>query len=215
MRGPGHSPTDRDVPTPEKRERTALRPHGGHPDVSMSDLNADELQPVGGSWNGMLFENPISGYPLALSWTFTIEFAEVDRDYGSVSPSLSIDWVPSVASSWNEMAGQSFSGRSFAAPIETSLYFFEHYRFDHVDLAIESQTLDELTVHAAASGDIDGLGLAEVSTRAALSFAGIYVQTKATGVDRDAATALLARFVDIDGLQPSSRGHNVIFERLS
>lgn len=179
----------------------------------MGDLDADELRPVGGSWNGLLFENPISGYPLALSWTFSIEFAEVDRDYGSVSPSLSIDWVPSAASSWNEMVGQSFRGRSFADPIETSLYFFEHYRFDHVDLAIESQTLDELTVHAAAGGDIDGLGLAEVSARAALSFAGIYVQTEATGVDTDAAAALLARFVDIDALQPRSRGYNVIFER--
>lgn len=181
----------------------------------MSDLRTDELRPVGGSWHGLLFENPVSGYPLALSWTFSIEFVEVDRDYGSVSPSLSIDWVPSAASSWNEMAGQSFSGRSFADPIETSLYFFEHYRFDHVDLAIESQTLDELTVHAAARGDIDALGLAEVSARSTLSFAGIYVQTEATGVDTAAATALLARFVDVEGLQPTSRGHNVIFERRS
>src|SRR5688500_3900064 len=47
---------------------------GGHHDVSVSDLNADELQPVGGSWSGLLFENPVSGYALALSWTFDIEF---------------------------------------------------------------------------------------------------------------------------------------------
>lgn len=180
----------------------------------MSDLSADELRPVGGTWNGLLFENPVSGYPLALSWTFSIDFDEVARDYGSVSPSLSIDWVSAGSSSWKRMEGRSFSGRSFADPIESSLYFFEHYRLDHVELVVESQTSIELTVEAVASGDLDGLGLAEVSARAELRFAGIYVQTETTGVDVEAATALLARFVDVDGLRPEPRGHNVIFEML-
>lgn len=180
----------------------------------MSDLALDELRPIGGTWNGLLFENPVSGYPLSLSWTFSIDFDEIARDYGKVSPSLTIDWVPVGSSSWKRMAGQSFIGRSFADPIESSLYFFQHYRLDHVELSIENQVSNELTVGAVAGGDIDGLGLPEVSARAVLRFAGIYVQTEATGVDVDAAAALLAGFVEVDGLQPTPRGHNVLFEML-
>jgi hypothetical protein len=160
-----------------------------------------------------LLENPTSGYPLTLSWTFTISFEEVVRDYGAVSPELTIDWAPAGALGWRSMAGQRFSASTFADPIEASLYFFEHYRYDHAEVVVGDQHHGALQVGAVVSGDLDGLGVVELSARAWLRFEGIYVQSNETGTDPAAAGELLARFTTTDGLQPRPRAHNVVFEQ--
>ena len=179
----------------------------------MSDsLRIDELAPVGGTWTGLLFENPTTGYPLALSWTFSVNYAEVSRDYGSVSPNIEIDWVPAGGSGWQAMRDQHFACSRFGEPIETSVYFFEHHRYDAVELIVTGQRGAQLSVQAKASGDIDGLGIPEIFVDATVAFGGIYVQTDAVGADTGSAAELLGRFTDVDGLRPAARGHNVVFE---
>lgn len=159
-----------------------------------------------------MFENPVVGYPLTLTWTFSIDFEEVVRDYGSASPSLTIDWVPAGTAGWASMAGRRFRGSTFADPIETSVYFFEHHRFDRLNLEIKEQNNDVLRVEAVASGDIDGLGLDQVSASARLRFEGIYVQTETVRTDTQAAADLLSRITTVEGLVPRPRQHNVLFE---
>ncbi len=180
--------------------------------VPVSDLRVEELTPAGGSWSGLLFENPARGYPLTLTWAFSIDFCEVVRDYGSVSPNLVVEWVPVGASSWRSMRGARFSVGRFGVPIEASLYFFEHHRYDEAEVVVHNQDADGLDVAVSVRGDIDGLGIGEVSARANLSFGGIYVQTEATGTDPEAAAELLRRVTEIGGLRPRARGHNVVFE---
>lgn len=180
--------------------------------VDVSDLKPAELRSVGGTWSGLLFENPVVGYPLTLTWTFSIDFEEIVREYGSSSPSLTIDWVPAGTAEWTSMAGRRFRGSTFADPIETSVYIFDHHRFDRVDLEVEEQDHDMLRVAAVASGDLDGLGLDQFLARATLRFEGIYVQTPAVGTDRQAAIDLLSRVTTVDGLVPRPRQHNVVFE---
>ena len=180
--------------------------------VDVSDLKTAELRSVGGTWSGLLFENPAVGYPLTLTWTFRIDFEELVREYGSSSPSLTIDWAPAGATKWTSMAGRRFRGSTFADPIETSVYFFDHHRFDRVDLEVENQDHELLRVAAVASGDLDGLGLDQVSARATLRFEGIYVQTAAVRTDTDAAADLLSRITTVEGLTPHPRHHNVLFE---
>lgn len=174
-------------------------------------LRVDELSPVCGSWTGLLFENAAAGYPSALTWTFTIDFASVKRDFGSVSPSLTIDWVPLPNSSWHSMNGRQVAGKTFGAPIETSIYFFEHYRYDSVELAVIGQR-DSTDIRATVAGDIDGLGIAELSIETALSFGGIYVQLDEVGTNVEAAESRLAEYTDTTGLRGLARGHNVAFE---
>lgn len=159
-----------------------------------------------------MFENPAVGYPLTLTWTFSIDFEEVLREHGSVSPSLTIDWVPAGTSGWTSMDGRRFRGSTFADPIETSVYFFEHHRFDRVDLHVAEQDHDVLRVEAVAGGDIDGLGLDRISAGAILRFEGISVQTEAVRTDTQAATHLLSRITTVEGLVPRPRRHNVLFE---
>lgn len=178
----------------------------------MGDLTAGELGVVGGSWNGLLFENPQVGYPLTLTWSFTIDFAEVNRDYGSIAPSLTIDWVPAGSTRWDSMAGRRDVADTFADPFESSLYFFEHFRFDRVELAVIDQSGRALGVSVHVEGDLDRLGVPELDVTAELTFGGIYVQTDATGPDAGAASALLGQFVELDGLVARSRSHNVLFE---
>ncbi|MDH3754949.1 MAG: hypothetical protein OEU32_13850 [Acidimicrobiia bacterium] len=171
----------------------------------------EELMPVGGSWRGLLFENASAGHTLALTWTFTIDFEEIAREYGSVAPNLVVDWVPLTPTSWRSVSGHEIECDRFGQPIETSFYFFEHHRYDNVSLSTGNQSGGKLIVSIRASGDLDGLGLAAVTFDGELDFDGIIVQTESSGTDTDAAVDLLARFTDTAGLSAAPTGHNVIF----
>ena len=175
-------------------------------------LRADELSPIGGSWTGHLFENPAVSYQRALTWSFTIDFASVDRDFGSVSPSLTIDWAPLPNPTWHSISGHRIAGEMFGEPIETSIYFFEHNRYDRVELTVIGQQTDSIDINANVAGDIDGLGIAELSIETTLSFGGIYVQLDEVGTNVEAAESRLAQFTDIAGLRGGARGRNVVFE---
>ena len=175
-------------------------------------LQAHELSPVGGSWTGLLFENPAVGYPLKLTWTFTVDFNEVRRGFGSVSPSLTIDWVPLPESSWLAMQGHHVACGSFSEPIETSVYYFDHHRYDSVELTITDQQAGTVDIRTNIAGDIDGLGIPELSTEATLSFGGICVQLDEVGTDVETARSRLAEFANTAGLRGRARGHNVVFE---
>ena len=178
----------------------------------MSDLKHAELRSVGGSWSGFLFENPVVGYPPALTWTFSIDFEEIVRDYGTTAPSLTIDWVPAGVGGWTMMAGRRFRGDAFADPIETSFYFFDHHRYERVVLEVAEQDRELLHVQTLAGGDTDDLGLEQVSVRAMLRFEGIYVQTEAARADTKSATDLLSRWTTVEGLEPRPHRQGVLFE---
>jgi hypothetical protein len=84
---------------PSRRESTpGTNPE---PDAGGDALRRDELVPQGGTWNGVLFDNPSIGLPPALTWTFDLSFAEVSRDYGDSPVSLTVEWVPLPGASWS------------------------------------------------------------------------------------------------------------------
>ncbi len=114
-----------------------------------------EMRPVGGSWSGLLFENQFTAYPLTFTWTFTVDFDEVDTDAGSIAPSLTLEWIPAGEPGWTAMVGQRFVGRAFADPIEASFYLFEHYRFERVELHVDAQSDRLLTVVVSGVFSVD------------------------------------------------------------
>jgi hypothetical protein len=57
-------------------------------------LTLGELQPAGGTWEGLLFDNPPMGLAPFLSWSFTFNFGEVARSYGDTDVSVTVEWVP-------------------------------------------------------------------------------------------------------------------------
>ena len=179
----------------------------------MSDrLDATELRPVGGSWGGLLFENAARELPLSLTWSFAIDFAPVRRDYGSVEPNLAIEWVPLPDASIAAMAGRSASS-PFGEPIEASVYFFQHHRFERSAVTVVDHQADRITVRADASGDVDGLGFAELAVEARLDFAGIWVQPESKPASATRAVALLSEFVDPAGLIATERPHGYHLHR--
>lgn len=167
--------------------------------------------PVGGEWRGLLFDNLRTGKTLSLSWTFTFEYEPVRRDYGETAPALEVDWVPLGQCSWSNMVGQQAKARRFSKPIETSAYFFEHHRFDQIEVRILEQRGSEIRVTAAASGDIDGLGLDLLEADRWLQFRGIHVQPSVQPRDVDDALRLLAEFTDVTGLVGVSSENNYLF----
>lgn len=180
-----------------------------HSRSMVDDLDLSELMPAGGSWGGLLFSNPVAGVAPSLTWTFTFDFAEIEREYGKVTPGLMVDWAPLPNNaSWHDLGAASVTCATFGEPIEASVYFFEHYRYDHVELSLLSQDAGRIQVRAVVSGDIDGLGIPELAAEASLDFEGIIVQLAEEPLSVNAAAIELARFTSVEGLTAQARWHN-------
>jgi hypothetical protein len=169
--------------------------------VSDDAPRPDELVPQGGTWSGLVFENPGIGLERALTWAFEFEFAEIERDYGDTSPGLSVAWVPLPGASWSAMQGQEATGDEFGEPIECSAYFFEHHRYDRVRLRVLEQQDARVRVAVSAEGDIDGLGVPRWDVEQWLDFRGIATDVSSDVRTVEDAEAMLAGFTDVDGLR--------------
>lgn len=168
-------------------------------------LDVEELVPTGGSWGGLLFDNPHTGLPPRLTWTFEFEFREVEREYGDTPVTASVDWVPLPDVDWKRMSPRRVACSTFAEPIESSVYFFLHHRFDAVELELVQQRRSLLRVAAVLSGDLDGLGSEEVRLDAWLEFTGI-ATALTRPLSQDETSVLLSGFTDPSGLLPAGRG---------
>lgn len=169
--------------------------------VDEDHLRADELAVRGGSWSAMLFENPHLGIEPQLFWAFTFELGEITRHYGTTPCSLTVDWVSLAVGDWRSMPRTTITGDEFGDPIESSVYFFEHHRFDQVALEIVEQRDRQLHVTADVEGDIDGLGLDRVTGTAWLGFEGITIALAEPPTSLDDATALLGAFTSTEWLR--------------
>ncbi|MCI4063834.1 hypothetical protein MRQ36_15070 [Micromonospora sp. R77] len=161
-------------------------------------LTARELLQVeGGTWGGLLFDNPRIGLPPALTWSFRFPFQEVSRDYGSSPVFLDVDWLSLPVPGWRNMAGQTV--RDIGEPAEASVYFFSHHQYDLIDLEIVEQRERAVHARAALRGDVDRLGIDRVVADAWLTFSGITVHLSDT-TSAEAALARLRNFTDTAGL---------------
>jgi hypothetical protein len=174
-------------------------------------LAVSELVSQRGSWNGLLYDNPTIAPAPQLTWTFTFEFNDVERSFGSSRVSMSVDWVTLGNGTWHAMAGQTAAARTFGEPIEASVYFFEHHRFDVLDLQVLEQHGTELLVKASLRGDIDRLGIETLTVSANLDFEGIIIHLSDVPPSVPAARARLAEFTDTAGLDGERTAHGFRF----
>lgn len=190
-----------------RRRNDGPRPE---PEVTEGALRLAELVPQGGGWSGLLFDNPSIGLSPALTWAFDFQFGEVSRDYGDSPVSLRVDGVPLPGANWSAMAGHAGSWDAFAAPVECSVYFFEHYRYDAVQVSVLEQRASRLRVAVEAHGDVDGLGIPVWSVEQWLDFEGISVQLSDTDTLED-ASARLAEHTDVSALVGAASARNFKF----
>ena len=178
------------------------------------EVRAAELILRGGTWGGLLFDNPRVGVAPSLTWSFTFMYEDVVRSYGSTTPSLCVDWIPLPGAAWDDMAGRKASGQVFAEPIEASVYFFEHFRYDAADLRILEQVGGDVRVIASVSGDVDRLGIDQLSAEAWLRFTGIIVQLTDAPSAIEEAEQRLSEFTDTRGLIGQQGTRNFTFALL-
>lgn len=174
-------------------------------------MRASELVSTGGTWGAVLFENSGVRVPPGFTWSFSFEFEDVTRDFGSSAVSLSVDWVPLDGARWHAIDGRAASSSRFATPIESSVCFFEHYRYDAVQLRIVAQTGSDVVVSAQLRGDIDGLGLDQIDVEARLRFTGVRVRLERPPRSVAAARRKLRQFTDVEGLVGSTSGQGFKF----
>ncbi len=150
-------------------------------------------------------------FPTPLTWDFDLSFAEVTRSYGDISPNLVVGWVPLGPPSWQRMEGQTASGKTFGDPIESSVYFFDHHRFNAANVTVVDQNGPAIRVQFGLAGDIDGLGIDSLKFDAWLEFSGIYVHPEERLHSVEDAELVLANFTDPAGLVGIDNGHNYLF----
>jgi hypothetical protein len=190
----------------------ALRPCNS-PGVTDDDaVTSQDLVPVtGGTWAGLLFDNPSIGLPAVLTWSFRFPFAEVHRDYGSSEIFLDVDWLPLPAASWRTMTGQTV--KALGEPAESSVYFFQHHQYDLIDLDILEQRDRDIHVRATLTGDLNHLGIDPITADAWLRFDGIRVSVSDVST-AESALARLEAFTDIEGLaSPAAAIHSAFHFR--
>ena len=171
-------------------------------------LRPERLVRMGGKWNGLHFDNPSIDLPAALTWTFEFSFEQPEDGEPVV---LTVDWVPlPQGAAWSAMAGHTATGTTFGEPIECSAYFFEHYRYDAVELQILEQVATRLRLAVKVDGDIDGLGVPSWEVDEWLDFEGLYVQLNDVNSAVEAEERL-AQFTDSSGLTATDSGHNFKF----
>ncbi len=164
--------------------------------MNSDDLRLSDLVPAGGTWHGLLFDNPTLGLRPSLTYGFSFRYAEVLREYGDSPVTLDVDWVELPVPSWRDMAGRTVRSPRFAEPAEASVYFFEHHQYETVDLNILEQRGRSIHVTVTVSGDLQGLGLPSLAADDWLTFTGFEVSLSAQG----AASTRLADFTDVTGL---------------
>lgn len=149
----------------------------------------------GGGWSGLLFDNPVVGLPAALTWSCVVPLAPVEGE----PVVLDLEWLPLAVSDWRAVAGLEVSSGSFAEPVEASVRFRGHHRYDRVSVRVVEQDGARIRVVATLAGDLDGLGPDEFTVEAWLAFSGITVQLSDVG-SAGAALERLGEFVGTAGL---------------
>ncbi|MBU2665481.1 hypothetical protein KOI35_18395 [Actinoplanes bogorensis] len=160
----------------------------------------------GGGWSGLLFDNPVVGLGPELTWSCVVPLAPVDGE----SLTLDVEWLPWAAADWRTLSGVEVACSSFAEPVEASVRFQGHFRYDVVALRVAGQDGSRVRVVATLSGDLDGLGPAEFTVEAWLAFQGFSVQLREVS-SAEAARARLGGFVDVAGLAEVADPRGIAF----
>jgi len=133
---------------------------------------------------------------------FSFPYRDAERDYGHTPVTLDLEWIPLTAPSWQALVGLDAHSRTFGEAGEASLYFFEHHRYDKVDLHILEQHDEMVHVQVSVTGDIDHLRIESITADAWLRFDSITVALSDARTG-EAAWSRLREFTDTAGLSPT------------
>lgn len=174
-------------------------------------LALDELRPIGGSWGGVLFDDPEIWLPPTFAWAFRFDFADVARAWGIAAPQLAVDWSPAATGAtggprgWLAMADQRAASDGPYGRIESCIRFVDDHRYKTTTLDVVQQKDRALRVVAEACGDLDALGIEALRVAAWLQFDGIIVNLANPPSNVDEARARLHEFTDTTGTEGFQR----------
>ena len=172
--------------------------------VGDAPLRGDEVVARGGTYSGLLFDNPAIGLSPSLTWSFDFDCDEVVRADERSIVGVTVEWLPMQASSWASLAPNRAAGKAFGNPAEASVYFYAHHRFDAFELVLQEQRDSALLAALTLRGDLDGLGLDPVRVSTRLRFTGFNVHLSDVNSPTEALERL-AGFTNAEGLELRER----------
>jgi hypothetical protein len=182
--------------------RSTARSAIASPPSASITATSSAIRPGYGAWGGLLFDNPRIGLAPRLTWAFTFPYRDVERDYGHTPVTLDLEWIPLTAPSWQALAGLDARSTTFGEAGKANLYFFEHHRYDRIDLDVLEQHDEMVHAWVSVTGDIDRLGIESITADAWLRFDGITVALSDARTGEE-AWPRLREFTDTAGLSPT------------
>jgi len=170
-----------------------------------------KLKPTGGSLYGHVFENKATGLPRDLYWSLTIDFAELEMNGETWTPSLTAEWIVWPARRWVDLDGLGLADVRKPKLTEASFYGFgEHQQGDLRALnltrgrgpAFKAQVelvLDLVDDHGRRHRGV------RIEATSRIVFDGIYVLPDNLSPRPDSAKkaqAVVAKFLEPDTLEP-------------
>ena len=165
------------------------------------------FNPVGGSFNGHLFENPRTGVPLGIYWSFEVDFEPLVDDDGDEWPcNILIEWLSWPLQRWRQLDGCSLQTATPDVQPEVSVYAFsQHQTVSHATFDLKIRGPHGAHIQGAVVLDLEDLegevtSNLEITFSADLTFNGLIVVPgnlvrKPSGATE--ATAALAAFIDM------------------
>ncbi|WP_143336603.1 hypothetical protein [Corynebacterium pacaense] len=95
-----------------------------------------------------------------------------DEEFGETL-TISAETIPGTATDWRELSGHHLVSSSFGEPGEAVVVYGDHYRFDQVTIDVIEQRDRTADFAITLSGDLDGLGIDEIS----FNVSGEYIPT--------------------------------------
>lgn len=156
------------------------------------ELVADQIRPAKAEWSLETTEEPDeSGFSSWLSIDIECEpvvVAADDENYASEADednygdddedeefgetlTISAEAIPSTVTDWRELSGHHLVSSSFGEPAEAVVIYGDHYRFDQITIDVSEQRDRTADFQITLSGDLDGLGIDEIT----LTVSGEYI----------------------------------------
>jgi hypothetical protein len=191
----------------------------------MTGFPVHRLSASGGEIYCHLFENPRTGLPRNIYWSFTLDFDPIEYEGAEWETSMTAEWLTLPLRDWRDLAGRAFTLSYGDGDAEASFYAREHHiaKTARLEIGMRNGRTFELAMEMIV--DFQGLTGADhnpnmtVQGRAVVPYAGAIVVpdnlVPTLNTPAEVARAV-SRYLDTPLLAPPERrGHAFRMEPLA
>lgn len=191
----------------------------------MTGFPSHQLSASGGEIYCHLFENPRTGLPRNVYWSFTLDLHPIQYEGSERDCSMTCEWLTWPVRDWRDLTGRTFAFKYGEGGAEASFYAGEHHIAKSARLEVGARNGSTFELAMEMIVDFQGLTGADrnpnmaVHGRAVVPYAGVIVvpDNLVPTLDTPAeVTRAVSQYLDTSLLaSPERRGHAFRMEPLA